>query len=224
MSIRSCLIDPSTALGTADTDLIYTENEIRRLRSEMEDLKTSATVSPLNRKPVQLAADSKIIQYSSAQILDQNAIRKRRRETAVKIGLCLDYATSLVTSASTYAPRRSIADEVRQQTNSDTPAMKRFLEDEESGPSSSATKTKAKAKESTFVSTFLALPRLTGSLLLITAFLVAVMLIIAMVIIWFFAQAITCFQRWAYDSAKMWKDLRSIFNWFEEKWRDIWWV
>jgi hypothetical protein len=190
----------------------------------MEDLKTSVTVGPFHRKPVQAAANAEAIQNSSAQILDQNAIRQRRRETAIKIGLCLDYAASLVDTASTYAPRRSIADEVRQQTNSDTPAMKRFLEDEELGPLSSATKTKAKAKESGYKFAVLALPRLLGSLLLFLALVPAVVFITVTLIIWILWQICTCFRRWAYDSTKMWKDVRAVFNWFEEKWRDIWLV
>ena len=220
-------MDPRMVTTTTQPDLVATENEIRRLRKEIQDIKASASIlkhNSVQRKPVQAAsttiANQSKIRDETQSILDANTISKFHLETATILEPTLEYASALVSTASTYTGQRlSIEDEVRMQRWQSNPAI---FEYNEAIISSSNSKRNTNVTESPIKSVSLLVPRFIASLLLLAGLVLAIGLGFVIMFFWFLVQISTGFTRWGNDSARMKRDGRVTFDWFEERWRDIW--
>jgi hypothetical protein len=218
-------MDPRMVTITTQPDLVATENEIRRLRKEIQDIKASACIlkhNSVQRKPVDspstTIANQPKIRDETQPILDANTIRNFHLETARILEPTLEYASALVSTASTYTGQRlSIEDEVRKQRWQNNPAIFEYIEDHEA-----QSKRNTNVSESPVKSVSLLLPRFIASLLLFAGLLLAVGLGFVVMFFWFLVQICTGFTRWGNDSARMKRDGRVTFDWFEERWRDIW--
>lgn len=187
----------------------------------------SSNRNSIQRKPVQpsttATANTSPTGDEVQPTLDANTIKKRRLETATILETTLDYASALVSTASTYtAARLSLEDEVRMQNAQSNPALLGFIEDREAGLPALIAKHENKARESPTKSALMLFPRFVASLLLFAGLLLAIGLGFVVLFFWFLVQICTGFSRWNNDSARMARDGRAAFDWFEERWRDIW--
>ncbi|KAH8898650.1 hypothetical protein GQ53DRAFT_877674 [Thozetella sp. PMI_491] len=223
------VMDSRTAPSTAQPNLIEIEDEILRLRKEVGDIKQNPGLPgqpSVRRKPVQnsttAAANSSTTRDEARPRLDMDTIKKRRLETAAVLEPTLNYASTLLTTASTYsAPRRSLDDDVRLQNAQSNLALRDF-EVQVARSASPTGHSKAKQKESSARSALLLIPRFIASLLLFGGLLLLVGLGLVVLFFWLLVQVCTGFSRWNNDSARMKRDGRAAFDWFEERWRDIW--
>ena len=223
-------MDPRMVTTATQPDLVATENEIRRLRKEIQELKASASIlkhNSVQRKPVQspstAIANHTKIRDETQPTLDANTIRNFHLETATILEPTLEYASALVSTATTYTGQRlSIEDEVRMQRWQSNPAIFEYIEDHEANIPSSKSKRNTNVTESPIKSVSLLLPRFIASLLLFAGLLLAIGLGFVVIFLWFLVQISTGFTRWGNDSARMKRDGRATFDWFEERWRDIW--
>lgn len=225
-------MDNRLAPTTTQPDLVATENEIRRLRKGIRDIRISEGAvtsaehySQINtpefsvkRKQVPNKAEDTV-----SPSLNSTAIWNRRLETANAIEPTLDYASVLISTASTYLPDRlSLDDERRIQNAHTNPAVLSFIEDQSGNVFVENPTETVRKRESDVRTALLLVPRAIASLFLMALFLIAWSFTCVILPFWAVYTILTVFTRLNKDKVKIEKNSKGVLNWFDKMHRYIW--
>lgn len=173
----------------------------------------NAVPSATRRKP--LPND---IEAGFAPDLDPHTIRNRRLETANAIEPTLDYASVLISTASTYLPERlSLDDERRMRKAHGNPDILNFVREQSYEPPTE----RFVKRENPIRTTCMLLPRLLALLVLFTCFWLALGLAGAALGFWLCFTMFTGFTKVKKDRTRIVRDNKGTWRWLVERWRDI---